>query len=228
MMGIWFWRKKLRLDSIDASMPREELIRRSRILVVDDERPDLIDDLQRSHFALEYVPDIRAENLSDKLDSNLYDLVLLDFGQVGEDIGKEQGLSILRHIKRVNPAVVVLAYTSKALGTDHADFYRLADGVLPKDAGIADSMRRIEEALQRAHSVENIWRGVLGVAGIQPGSQTDKEWQDLLVRGIRDQRKLPKFKDQLTSKVGPELAQRIAIGLVEKLVELAVRAALVN
>lgn len=209
-------------------MPREELLRRSRILVVDDERPDLIDDLQRSHFAVEYEPDIRAENLSDKLDSNLYDLVLLDFGQVGEDIGKEQGLSILRHIKRVNPAVVVLAYTSKALGTEHAEFYRLADGVLPKDAGIADSMRRIEEALQKAHSIENIWRGVLTVAGVPPGSQTDKDWQDLLVRGISDKRKLPRFKAQLVSKVGPELAQKIAIGLVEKLIEIAVRAAMGN
>lgn len=227
-MNVWPWRRKFRIESVNAAMPREELIRRSRILIVDDERPDLIDDLQRSHFAVEYVSDIRAENLSDRLDSRLYDLVLLDFGQVGEDIGKEQGLSILRHIKRVNPAVVVLAYTSKALGTEHADFYRLADGVLAKDARIADSLRRIEEALQKAHSVENIWRGVLAVAGISPGSPTDKEWQDLLVRGIKDQRKLPKFKERLTSKVGPELAQRIAIGLVEKLVEAAVRAAMAS
>jgi CheY-like chemotaxis protein len=225
-MNLWFWRKKLRLDSINVGMPREELIRRSRILVIDDERPDLIDDLQRSHFAVDYLADIRPENLADRLDSNLYDLVLLDFGQVGEGIGREQGLSILRHIKRVNPAVVVLAYTSKALETQHADFYRLADGVLPKDAGIADSMRRIEEALQKAHSVENIWRGVLSVAGVQHGSQTDKEWQDLLVRGIKDNSKLPKFKDRLISTVGPEIAQKIAIGLVEKIVEIGVRAAI--
>lgn len=220
------WGKKFRLESIKTVMPREELVRRSRILVIDDERPELIDDLSKAHFAVDYLADIRPETLSEKLESRLYDLVLLDFGQVGERIGKEQGLSIMRHIKRVNPAVVVLAYTSKSLGTEHADFYRLADGVLPKDAGIADSMRRIEEALQKAHSLENIWLGVLAVAGVQAGSDTDKEWQDLLVRGIKDQRKLPRFKERLENAVGPELAQRIAIGLVERIIEMGVRAAM--
>ena len=136
----------------------------------------------------------------------------MDFGQVGQSIGKEQGLSILKHLKRVNPAVVVLAYTSKALGTEHADFYRLADGVLPKDAGIADSMRRIEEALQTAHSVENVWRAVLSASGVRQGSSTDKEWQDLLVRGLKDQNKIAKFKAELISKVGPELGEKIAVG----------------
>lgn len=200
-------------------MPREELVRRSRILIVDDERPDLIDDLQRSHFAVDYAADIGADDLSKKLDARLYDLVLLDFGQVGTGIGKEQGLSILRHLKRVNPAVVVLTYTSKALPTEHADFYRLADGTLSKDAGIADSMRRIEEALQQAHSVDNLWKGVLALAGVLPGSATDKEWQNLLVRGMKDPNKLAQFKQRLDNTVGGELAQRIVVGLVEKIVE---------
>lgn len=221
----WFAASK-RIDSIRATMPREELVRRSRILIIDDERPELIDDLHRSHFAVDYEADIRPENLSEKLDNRLYDLILLDFGQVGEGLGKEQGLSILRHIKRVNPAIVVLAYTSKALGTEHADFYRLADGVLAKDAGVAESMRRIEEALQKSHSVENLWRGVLAVSGVQADSDTDKEWQDLVVRGIKKPKKLRDFRERLTGSVGAELAQKIAIGLVEKIVEIGVRAAL--
>ena len=219
---MWFQEKR-RIESIRTTMPREELVRRSRILIIDDERPELIDDLQRSHFAVDYEPDIRPENLAEKLDSRLYDLILLDFGQVGESIGKEQGLSILRHIKRVNPAVVVLAYTSKTLGTEFADFYRLADGVLPKDAGVADSLVRIEEALQKSHSVDNLWKGVLGVAGVQPGSDTDEDWQDLVVRGIKKPKKLQEFRDKLTSAVGAELAQKIAFGLVEKIVEIGIR-----
>jgi DNA-binding response OmpR family regulator len=222
---MWFQQRK-RIDSIHATMPRDELVRRSRILIIDDERPELIDDLQRSHFAVDYEPDIRPENLAEKLDSRLYDLILLDFGQVGEGIGKEQGLSILRHIKRVNPAVVVLAYTSKALGTEYADFYRLADGVLAKDAGVAESMRRIEEALQKSHSVENLWRGVLALSGVQADSETDTEWQDLLVRGMKKPSKLLEFKERLAGAVGADLAQKIAIGLVEKIVEIGVRATL--
>lgn len=223
-MGLFSWGTKLRLDSIKYVMPREELIRRSRILVVDDERPALIDDLQASNFAVDYLSDIRPGDLSAKFDGGLYDLVLLDFGQVGQSIGKEQGLSILKHMKRVNPAVVVLAYTSKALGTDHADFYRLADGVLAKDGGIADSMQKIEEALQKARSVDNLWLGVLAISGVDPGSVSDKEWQDLLVRGIRDNRQLPKFKAELASKLGPEVAEKVFVGLAAKLIEIGVRA----
>jgi hypothetical protein len=151
--------------------------------------------------------------------------VLLDFGQVGEAVGKEQGLSILRHIKRVNPAIVVLAYTSKALSSEHADFYRLADGTLPKDAGIADSLRRIEDALQKAHSVENLWLGVLALSGVQPGSETDREWQNLLVRGIKNQKRLPAFRERLEQKVGPDAGRRIALGLVEKIAEIGLRVA---
>lgn len=221
----WF-RQKLRLDSIKTVMPREELVRRSRILVVDDERPDLIDDLHGSFFSVDYAPDIKADDLSKKLDARLYDLVLLDFGQVGEAIGKEQGLSILRHIKRVNPAMVVLAYTSKALPTEHADFYRLADGVLPKDAGIADSMKRIEEALQKAHSVQNMWKGVLALAGVASGSPTDEEWQDLLMRGLKDSNKLSNFRRKVEETVGPEVSQKIVIGLIEKIVEFGARKAI--
>src|SRR5438067_2540709 len=141
--------KRRTFTGIRGSISRDELRRRSRILVIDDERPELVDDLQKAGFAVDYHPDINKENLS-FLDQNIFDLILLDFGNVGTSVGPDQGLTLLRHIKRINPAIVVLAYTSKALGADHADFYRLADGVLAKDAGIAESMEKIEGNLQKA------------------------------------------------------------------------------
>jgi hypothetical protein len=57
-MGWFGWGAQYTLECIKATMPREELVRRSRILVIDDERPELIDDLQRSRFAVDYVTDI--------------------------------------------------------------------------------------------------------------------------------------------------------------------------
>src|SRR5687768_14438088 len=128
---MWPFSRKLRIETLNAALPREDLIRRSRILVIDDERPEIIDDLQRAHFSVDYVPDITKDEL-DRIEQPLYDLVLLDFGNVGSSFGADQGLSLLRHIKRVNPAVIVLAYTSKAITSDQADFYRLANGVLAK------------------------------------------------------------------------------------------------
>ena len=103
---------------------------------------------------------------------------MLDFGNVGKSFGADEGLSLLRHIKRVNPAIVVLSYTSRALSTVHADFYRHTDGVLAKDAGIAESLEKIEEGLKKAHSIDNVWLGLITLAGINPGSEEDKRYQD--------------------------------------------------
>src|SRR3954468_12415174 len=160
------------LEGIKATLPREELLRRSRILVIDDESPEILEDLRSARFSVDYCPDVELTNL-DVIERRLYDLIILDFGNVGASFGKDQGLSLLRHIKRVNPAIVVLAYTSKSLGTEHAEFYRLADGVLAKDAGISQSLEKVEEALRKAHSIDNLWRGVLAVCDVDAGSTTD-------------------------------------------------------
>lgn len=116
-----FFEKKHTLSEISYTIPREELIRRSRILVIDDERPDLIDDLKISHFAVDYVEDITNTN-RDLIETAIYDLIILDYGNVGSCFGQDEGLSLLKHIKRINPSVYVLAYTSKSLNTNQADF----------------------------------------------------------------------------------------------------------
>ena len=100
-------------------------------------------------------------------------MILLDFGDVGAAFGQDQGLSLLKHIKRVNPAIVVLSYTSKALETRHADFYRQTDGALAKDAGIQESLEKIEDALRKAHSIKNVWTGLLCLCDVTPGSAED-------------------------------------------------------
>ncbi len=214
---------KHRIEEIDVHLSREDLLRRSRILVIDDERPDIIDDLTKAHFSVDYLADITKDNL-DTVDRPLYDLIILDFGNVGTDLGSDQGLSILRHIKRVNPTAIILAYTSKALGTDYADFFRMADGVLSKDAGITDSMEKIEENLRKAHSVENLWTSVLRIASIAPGSVRDLEWQDLYIRGLKKENKMKVLKQKVLETAGGEGAQKVAIIIIERLVELGAKA----
>ena len=204
-------------------MPREELVRRSRILVVDDEEPPIIEDLRLARFSVDYLPDIDASTL-DRIERRLYDLVLLDFGNVGHAFGRDEGLSLLRHIKRVNPAIVVVAYTSRGLGSAHADFYRLADLVLSKDAGIQESAEKIEDGLRKAHSVENLWAALLAIGDIAPGSKQDREWQDLLVRGLSDERKLARLKQNLAATLQSETAKELGLSLLGKLIEVGVRA----
>jgi len=166
------WFEKKTIASISQKLPRAELVRRSRILIIDDEIPELINDLKGARFSVDHVADIDTTNM-DLIDKRIYDLILLDFGKIGSHFGDDEGLSLLRHIKRINPTVVVLAYTSKALKSDHADFYRLPDGVLSNDAGITDSMEKIEEGLRKAHNIQNVWNGLLTVCDIKPNSEED-------------------------------------------------------
>ncbi|HEX5422021.1 MAG TPA: hypothetical protein VFW94_00610 [Candidatus Acidoferrales bacterium] len=210
------------IASINSSLTRDELLRRSRILVIDDERPEIVDDLKRAHFAVDYEPDIDATKI-DLIDKRIYDLILLDFGNVGRAFGSDEGLSLLRHIKRVNPAVVVISYTSKALGASQADFYRLCDAVLPKDAGISESLEKIELELRRAHSITNVWSGLLTVCGVPAGSADDKRLQNLLVRGLNRPPKLEALKQSVMKMLTSEEMQKTGAILLAKVIELAVR-----
>lgn len=213
-----------RIQEAEKPLSREDLLRRGRILVVDDERPDLIDDLLRARFAVTYAPDITNENLS-AIESTTYDLIILDFGNVGREFGPNEGLDLLKHIKRVNPSVVVLAYTSKSLGTEHADFFRMADGVLSKDAGITESQEKIEEALRKALSVQNIWSGLLNSVNVVPGSAKDLEWQNLYVRGLSKPGKLRELQTRIVGTAQSEGAKKIALAVLGKLAEAGVKAA---
>jgi CheY-like chemotaxis protein len=219
----WF-RGKKSIASVNSKLPREELLRISRILVVDDEEPELIKDLRNAHFAVDYLPDITSANM-DHIDRPIYDLILLDFGNVGKSFGADEGLSLLRHIKRVNPSIVVLSYTSKALKSQHADFFRLTDGTLAKDAGIQESMQRIEEGLRKANSLEHIWNGFLGVCGIKPGSPEDAEYQDLLVHGLDKKSKLEQLKKRISESLQSEEARKVALLLLGKAIEVGLKAA---
>jgi len=213
---------KYKIEDIAGQISREDILQRSRILIVDDERPDLIEDLMQGGFAVDYLPDITNANMN-VIDRPKYDLIILDFGSVGTAFGHDQGLSLLKFIKRVNPTAHVLAYTSKALGTEHAEFFRLADGVLPKDAGIAESMEKIESALAEARSVKNLWKGMLSATGVKPGSKEDDEWQHLFVAGLQKPGKMRALKDKVVKTVGSENGQKVSLFILEKLAELATK-----
>lgn len=215
--------KRHTISELTLNLSREDLLRRSRILVVDDEKPKLIEDLQRLGFAIDHVPDITPENIH-RIERRTYDLIILDFGNVGTSFGSDEGLSLLLHIKRLYPSLTVFAYTSKALKTEHSDFYRKADGVLSKDAGIQESMAEIEEGLRFALSIPNLWAGMLHAAGIRPGSKEDLDLQDLYVKSLTKPNKRKLLTEKVTAAAGAEGTQTVGKVIAETLIEVGVKA----
>lgn len=158
MFGITMPWKKQNLSSFDAAITRERLIQNGRLVVIDDENPLLIEELQKVGFAVDH--DKTGNDLS-KLDSQLYDVAIIDFHGVGRRLGAAQGLDLLKHIKRVSPRTRLIAYTSRSLNSAESEFFRLSHVVLPKDLGLEESMQLVETQLRLAFSKEHLFDSLI-------------------------------------------------------------------
>lgn len=201
------------IGKYNPELGREELIHRCRILVIDDQRPALIDDLTRSGFSVDYDPS--GDDMGN-VEKHLFDLILLDFGGVGEKYGKDQGLSLLRHIKRINPSQFVLAYTSKSLlPHQSSDFYRLTDATLLKDAGIQESFEKIEESLRQAVRVDRMWSATL--ASI-PSARDREQLQRAM--NISINKKNPENIQRLLRRLPSVAGEKVVEKSIESVIEL--------
>lgn len=211
-----FGRRYTIADLPNREPSRAEIVRRGRILLVDDEVPILLDALKKAGFSIDHLADIDADNRH-LVDQGNYDVLLLDFADVGAYFGdvRDGGLNILRQVRRTNPALVVLAYTSKALTASQADFFKLADDILSKDLSIRESEERIERAIRKAWSPNQIWKGLLDAAGVRPGSDDDLYLQDDFVARTLERKVDGAFQRLVESKSAGET--------VDAMVELAVR-----
>jgi DNA-binding NarL/FixJ family response regulator len=208
--------------SISPQISRDGLKRKCRILFVDDEVVDLIDDLRREGFSVDH--DMRGDDISN-IEKGCFDLVVLDYRGVGKKYGNNDGLSLLKAIRRVNPAIFVLAYTSANLPPAvSADFYKSVDGTLGKDEGVADSIIRIEEALRASLDPARLWGGVLASLAITPGSKAAYELEQRVMKALHAGDR-EKARLALGQSVGA-VDSTVMSALVEKLVDVAVGAVL--
>src|SRR4051812_27525384 len=107
----------------------KEIMKRARILVIDDEGFPYISLFQRDGYTIELWEDI--DDLQ-ALESGAYDLILLDLRGVGRDISSAEGFGVLRHLRRTSPAQMVVAYSNADLSLAYQPFFDEADATLHK------------------------------------------------------------------------------------------------
>lgn len=156
------------LASFDLSLGRERLIQNGRIIVIDDEEPLIIEELRRVGFAVDH--DKSGDDLT-KLDNQLYDVAIVDFHGVGKRLGTNQGLDLLKHVRRVSPRTRLIAYTSRSLSAVESEFFRLSHVVMPKDMGLGDSLTLIEEQLTLAFTKEHLFESLVNKLGASEPEQ---------------------------------------------------------
>lgn len=135
----------------DSEIPLKEIIVRVRILVIDDQEFPYVKLFKRDGYNVEKWKDVGKLA---QIEQGDYDLILLDLQGVGSTISvSEQGLGVLRHIKKVRPTQLVIAYSNAQFSLQYQSFFELADGVLQKSADYLDFKRKVDELLQANFSV---------------------------------------------------------------------------
>ncbi len=159
------------LSDFDTPMERERLIASCRILFVDDDHPILLDELGSARFAVDHD---QTGNDTRKIDSQIYDVAVLDYHGVGQRLGANQGLALLKHIRRVSPRTRVIAYTSRSLSAAESEFFTNSHAVLPKDWGIADSLALIEVEARKALSKEHLFQSLIDQLNVSDADTKEK------------------------------------------------------
>lgn len=166
---MWAWLSRVpSLESYTNGVSRDILIQQGRILFVDDELIPLIEELKDAGFSVNH--DRTGHDYEQLVVGQLFDVALIDYSGVGKKYGSKQGLDLMRFIRRVSPRTRIIAYTSKGLGSDKSDFYRLADTVLAKDSGVTEALECLEEQLQRAFSKQHLFDSLIKTLDVASNS----------------------------------------------------------
>src|SRR6202051_2864327 len=98
---MWPFRKTASIAGMTDSLARSEVVRRGRIAVLDDEIPEMLQDLRGHGLSIDHLTSTDHAQFHHLADA-FYDLLLLDYGGIGLRFGKDEGLDVLRYLKRVN------------------------------------------------------------------------------------------------------------------------------
>lgn len=196
--------KKRSLEEFDNPIQRDRLIQACRLVVIDDEVPELVTQLKEAGFAVDHF-----RNCDDlrNVEAQLYDVAIVDYHGVGTKYGSHQGLDVMKHIRRVSPRTRIIAYTSKSLDASESDFFRLSHTVLPKDMGLSDSLAAIEAELQKAMSKVHLFEALISQLNIMNADEKSRI-KVALVKSLQknDSSVLNKIITAIVGEVGKKAA----------------------
>lgn len=132
------------------NLSMDEIRKRAKILVIDDMDFAYLELFKKDGYTLDKWSDV--EDLP-KLESGYYDLVLLDIQGVGTKQSQEQGLGVLKHLRKASPAQIVIAYSNADFSLKYQEFFRMADSTLAKSEDYVDFKRAVDQLLGQRFSL---------------------------------------------------------------------------
>lgn len=215
---IWPFPKRSGVKQMTEALPRSEILRRARIAILDDDTPEMLEDLRNTGLSIDHMKST-ADVRFTQLQIAFYDLLLLDYGGIGTNIGKDEGLDVLRLLKRVNPSLRVLAFTGRTFDSSKADFFRLCHDVVKKDSGIRETLEKIEFHLGQVMTPAFQASALESLSG-STRAET-KEVDKVLNRAVSFRLTLEEATTKILSIVGTKAGSEIVKAIVTKIVEFA-------
>lgn len=129
----------------------EEVRKKAQILIVDDQDWPYQQLLAADGYHVERWAEVQSLS---RLTDGYYTLILLDLHGVGlQEARSSQGVGILEHIKRTNPAQRVIVYSAKKHMVSTTTTLSRADAIFDKSDEYTDYKAQIDEFLVSGTSV---------------------------------------------------------------------------
>lgn len=204
--------KKKHIQEYIPKLPTDDLIKRTRIVVIDDDKNTFpIDVLSRQGYSIDYWPDI--DDLP-KLERGFYDIIILDIVGIGHELDKEnEGVAVLRHLKDINPSQIVVAYSGQSHESSRIPFFKLADQYVPKPTPAITWKEIIDDLITNKLTVIHYWSSLSSM--LKNNGATNRQIKKVeyeLIKAAKG-RKI-QLKETLTHILGPieNIATILSIG----------------
>ncbi|MCW5549639.1 MAG: hypothetical protein KIT44_11810 [Opitutaceae bacterium] len=154
------------------ALPLEEAKRRAKILVIDDDVTAFpVERLRSEGYNIQHWE--KLETLRG-LEEGQFDIIILDIHNIcSEGVSMNDGLGVLEHLKSVNPAQIVIAFSGKKFDLRQEKFWKIADDYLGKPIDMLTAKARIDSLLRERFTIEHYWQNLasyLKAQGLDEGT----------------------------------------------------------
>lgn len=210
-----------RRKSLIASIPSlslEEARKRSRLLLIDDSDEAFpLALLEEEGYTIKQWKSVKSYR---ELENGEYDIIILDIHGIVPEDPVNGGLAVLQHIKKYNPAQIVIAYSGKKYDIRQSAFFKLADDVLGKQSTVHECKQKIDDLLQSRFSVTHYWNALKDeLLRREVGPKTIRKLEGEILGSIKSSTPVSETKIMDVLKASKEVVSISAtiIGIILKL-----------
>lgn len=152
--------KRKSLVSLAKSFSLQELRKRTKIVVIDDDKDAFpVQALQDEGYTIEYWPGVQS---IDRLERGDFDIIVLDIAGVAQKFSPdEDGFGVLQHVKWHNPAQIIVAFSGQSFDLSKQEFFKLADDTMPKPVSALKCRQVLDELIESKMTVRHLWETIV-------------------------------------------------------------------